>query len=136
MLTKPPCGIAENYEVLQLTNWENTRKEKMDILIASMVSMTMKRREKGSISLAQKHNSFQGHWFGRSLDATVVDKQVDGCIRQGAVIKINTHPQDHFVVYSVYCDNGKKWFLSTNDDKPCWPLEKAEILCYQLVVLV
>ena len=98
---------------------------KYDILVDAMTCMTMKTREKESISLAQNHNSLRGRWFGSSCELTAINKNDKVQIERGSVIKMNG--SEYYLVYTIYKDNGSKWFPASCDDKPSWPLKTAEL---------
>ena len=91
-------------KVMQAKGTDN-RNSKLDAVVEAMISMNMKSREKGSISLAQKHNSLRGQWFGSTSEVTLLDKNEEVRIERGSIIK-QGNSEELFMVCAVYQDNG------------------------------
>ena len=105
-------------KVLHMTNdngFGNANK-----IVGATKKMHMEKRDKGSISNAQKFNTLQGRWFGENSEE-VHENNAEMAIKRGSIVRIDTCSRSpFFYVYTVFCDNGsKKWFPSHNF--PQWP---------------
>jgi hypothetical protein len=103
-----------------------------NLIVDSMSLMQMGNRDKGSVSNQQKYKSLNGRWFGRNKEK--LDEKVQEVIEKGSIVSMDEEGDSWFVVRTVFCISGSKWYMSTKEDNPSWPIDVSKAKKYRLQV--
>ena len=122
------------FNVLRMKPSDSYINKSKDIL-DSMVAMTMKKREKGSIQPAQKFNTLRGRWFGKAKKCMSSNECEDIKIERRSIIRTSTHINGpNYLVFVVWKKLGSKYFPTSQDELPTWPVKNNENKTFRLGV--